>query len=134
MTEKSNQKWYHFNAEGLILGRLSTQTADLLRGKGKPGFRPNLDQGDFVVITNASKIVLTGSKMDQKVYRHHTGYLGNLKTKTVKEMIEEKPDEIIRHAVAGMLPKNKLRDQFLSRLKVYAGSKHPHLNAKFVNE
>jgi len=129
---ENNRNWYLFDAKNQVLGRLSTQIADLLRGKGKPNFAPNTDIGDFVVVINAETIVLTGRKEDQKRYHHHTGYIGNLKTFTVPELRKDKPEEILIHAVAGMLPKNKLEKGFLSRLKVYAGSKHPHANVKFV--
>lgn len=130
----NNSKWHIFDANNQILGRLSTQIADLLRGKGKTTFLNRNDNGDFVVVINAEKIVLTGKKEEQKRYYKHTGYIGNLKTVTVPEMREKKPEEIIRHAVMGMLPKNKLRDNFIKRLKIYKGESHPHQNAKFVNQ
>jgi large subunit ribosomal protein L13 len=129
-----NRDWYIFDAEDLVLGRLSTEIADLLRGKKKISFRNNLDVGDFVVVINAEKIVLTGKKEEQKNYYHHTGYIGNLKTVSLSELREKHPEEIIKRAVSGMLPKNKLKKDFLQRLKVYAGKNHPHQNAKFVNE
>lgn len=127
------RNWHLFDASKFVLGRLSTETANLLRGKLKTDFANNKDVGDYVVIVNAEKINLTGKKEEQKRYYKHTGYIGNLKTKTYLEMKKSKPEEIIKHAVAGMLPKNKLRDQFLLRLKVYAGPSHPHVNIKFIN-
>lgn len=136
MTEKSNQnrEWHLFDAKGVVLGRLSTEIVDILRGKKKPSFRNHLDGGDYVVVVNADKVKLTGKKEDQKYYYRHTGYIGNLKVKSLKEMRQEKPEEIIKHSVAGMLPKNKLQDDFLSRLKIYVGAKHPHVNIEFINQ
>ena len=128
-----NRDWYFFDAAGQTLGRLSTQIADLLRGKNKVDFRPNKDGGDFVVVVNADKFVLTGKKMDQKRYYKHTGYLGNLKTDTVSELMAKHPGDVIKRAVQGMLPHNKLQDKFMARLKIYAGAEHPHNNAKFKN-
>ncbi|MFA5926813.1 MAG: 50S ribosomal protein L13 [Patescibacteria group bacterium] len=130
--KNENRNWYLFDAKEQILGRLATEVASSLRGKRKVSFRENLDNGDYVVVVNAEKIVLTGSKEENKRYYRHTGYLGNLQVTTLKEMRKEHPGEIIKHAVAGMLPKNKLRDQFLKRLKIYTGSKHPHQNVKFA--
>lgn len=131
--ETNNRNWYLFDANKKVLGRLSTEIADLLRGKKKTCFANYKDCGDYVVVVNAEKVLLTGKKEEQKRYYKHTGYLGNLKTFTVPELREKKPEEIISHAVAGMLPKNKLQDIFLSRLKIYAGSSHPHQNIKFNN-
>lgn len=135
MTNKveKNYKWYIFDAKDEVLGRLATKSANILRGKLKTEFANNLDCGDFVVVINAEKIKLTGKKEEQKRYYHHTGYIGNLKTTTLKELREDKPEDIIKKAVYGMLPKNTLRDKFMARLKVYKGSTHPHLNAKFEN-
>jgi large subunit ribosomal protein L13 len=133
MKKNDNKNWYLFDASGYRLGRLSTQIAYFLRGKGKIDFANNKDGGDYVVVTNASKILLTGKKEEQKVYYKHTGYLGNLKKTSYFELKGSNPEEIIKKAVYGMLPKNKLRDSFISRLKVYAGESHPHGNAKFVN-
>lgn len=107
------------DATGKVLGRLSTEVATILRGKDKPSFQPYLVMGDKVVIHNASKIVITGKKLDQKVYQHPTGYLGNLKTKTMKEMMEKNPAEVLIHAISGMLPKNKLRPIWLKNLEVH---------------
>lgn len=132
--ENQNRKWYIFDAKDEVLGRLSTQAANILRGKGKTDFSNNGDCGDYVVIINAEKIVLTGNKEEQKRYYKHTGYIGNLKTKTVSELRDKYPTEIIKHSVLGMLPKNKLQDRFMKRLKVYAGKEHPHQNVKFINQ
>lgn len=135
MTKSNNQnrEWYLFDAKDEVLGRLATKTADLLRGKKKPCFANHLDCGDYVVIVNAEKVLLTGKKEDQKRYYKHTGYLGNLKTSTVPELRAKNPAKIIEHAVAGMLPKNKLQDDFMSRLKIYKGKDHPHVNVTFKN-
>ena len=121
-----NRKWFVVNAEGKTLGRLSTEIARILRGKHKVTFTPHVDGGDFVVVVNADKVAVTGKKAEQKVYRHHTGYIGNLQEISYKRMLEEKPEEIITAAVRGMLPKNKLRAPMMKRLKVYAGNEHPH--------
>lgn len=133
-TKLQNKSWYLFDAKDYVLGRLSTEIANILRGKNKIEFANNSDCGDFVVILNAGKIMLTGNKETQKRYYKHTGYIGNLKTKTVTELRESKPENIIKNSVYGMLPKNKLRDNFMSRLKVYSGTTHPHQNVKFVNQ
>ena len=125
-----NKKWFVVDAEGKTLGRLSTEIASVLRGKHKVTFTPHVDGGDFVVVLNAEKIVVTGKKAEQKVYRHHTGWIGNLKEISYKRMLEEKPEEIITAAVRGMLPKNKLRSPMMTRLKVYAGNEHPHAAQK----
>lgn len=133
ITSNQNRQWYKYDAKNEVLGRLSTKIADILRGKKKVSFANNADGGDYVVVLNAEKIVLTGNKEDQKRYYKHTGYIGNLKTKTVPELRAKTPEKIIEHSVFGMLPKNKLRDQFMKRLKVYAGKDHPHKNIKFIN-
>jgi large subunit ribosomal protein L13 len=135
MTTKTqiNREWYIFDAKDKILGRLSTEVADLLRGKKKVDFDNAVDSGDCVVIINAEKIVLTGKKEESKRYYKHTGYIGNLKTTTVPELRESKPEQILKHAIYGMLPKNTLRDKKIKRLKIYAGTTHPHQNVKFVN-
>ena len=125
-----NRKWFVVDAEGKTLGRLSTEIASVLRGKHKVTFTPHVDGGDFVVVLNAEKIVVTGKKAEQKVYRHHTGWIGNLKEISYKRMLAEKPEEIILTAVRGMLPKNKLRSPMMKRLKVYAGNEHPHAAQK----
>ncbi len=134
LKNNQNKDWYLFDAKGKVLGRLATEIADILRGKKKVDFAPNKDGGDFVVVINADQFILTGKKEDQKRYYHHTGYLGNLKTMTVEDMKTQKPGEILKLAVKGMLPKNKLEDVFMARLKVYADENHPHTNIKFKNQ
>jgi large subunit ribosomal protein L13 len=118
--------WYVVDASGQVLGRLATQIATLLRGKHKPTFTPHLDGGDFVIVTNAEKIRVTGHKADQKVYYRHTGYPGGLKMTSYKMMREKHPDRILRQAVKGMLPKNRLGRRLMTKLKIYAGPHHPH--------
>ncbi len=120
------RKWHHVNAEGKVLGRLATEIADRLRGKNKPTFSNFIDNGDFVVVTNADKIRLTGRKWDQKTYYHHTGYIGSLKEINAKDLLVKHPTALLMKAVKGMLPKNKLGRQQLKKLKLYAGSDHPH--------
>lgn len=120
------RKWFVIDAEGKVVGRLATEIASRLRGKHKPIFTPHADTGDFIIVINAEKIVLTGRKMDMKKYYHYSGYIGGLKEITARKQLEKKPEEIITHAVKGMLPKNSLGRRMLSKLKVYAGSKHPH--------
>jgi len=132
--KNENREWYLFDAKDFTLGRLSTEIANIIRGKGKTIFRNNQDVGVYVVVINADKIALTGDKENQKVYHRHTGYLGHLKTTSLSEMRKTKPEFIIKHAVLGMLPKNKLRDDFVSRLKIYNNNKHPHQNVKFKNQ
>jgi len=121
-----DRKWWLINADGKILGRLATEVADLLRGKNKPTYVDFLDSGDFVVIINAAKIQVTGKKLEQKKYYSHTGYPGGIKEKTLKELLDQKPEDVIRKAVWGMLPKNKLNRAIHKKLKVYAGPDHPH--------
>lgn len=121
-----DRKWYLINAEGKVLGRVATEAVNLLRGKNKPTFSPSIDNGDFVVIINADKVVTTGSKEENKVYYSHSWYPGGLKSKTLKELREDNPVEPLKRAVKGMLPKNKLADQMIIRLKLYVGDKHPH--------
>jgi len=125
-TISQNRKWYLIDATDKILGRLATKVANLLRGKDKPAFVPHLDLGDNVVIINASKIRVTGRKMDQKIYYHYTGYPGGLREKKLKDLMKEKPEEVIKRAVTGMLPNNKLKSLWLKKLHVYAGEEHPH--------
>ena len=120
------RKWYVVDAEGKTLGRLASEIAKVLRGKHKPIYTPHVDTGDFVIVINAEKIEVTGKKRDQKMYRWHTGYVGHLKERSFKEMLDKKPEEIIRSAVKGMLPKNSLGRQMLTKLKVYAGPEHKH--------
>jgi large subunit ribosomal protein L13 len=118
--------WYVVDAEGQTLGRLATQIADVLRGKRKPQYTPHVDTGDFVVVVNAEKIAVTGNKLDQKIYYRHSGYPGGLKERTLREQLERRPTEVLRKAVKGMLPKNRLAAQQLTKLKIYAGPEHPH--------
>lgn len=120
------RKWYVVDATDKVLGRLATQIAAYLRGKHKPQFTPNVDTGDFVVVINAEKVRLTGKKLDQKVYYHHTGYPGGLKAETARQRLQRKPEEIIKDAVWGMLPKNRLGRKLFKKLKVYRGPEHPH--------
>lgn len=124
--EELEPKWYLVNAEGRVLGRLSTELAKILKGKNKPSYTPHLDTGDFVIVVNAGKVALTGKKMKEKIYYRHTGYPGGIRQMTAGELIAKKPAEIIRMAVKGMLPKNSLGRQMLRKLKVYAGPDHPH--------
>jgi large subunit ribosomal protein L13 len=120
------RKWYVVDAEGKTLGRLATQIADTLRGKRKPEYTPHVDTGDFVVVVNAEKIVATGKKRDEKMYHRHSGYPGGLRSRTLGEMLERRPTEVIRKAVKGMMPRNRLSRAQLTKLKVYAGPEHPH--------
>jgi large subunit ribosomal protein L13 len=124
--ETIQRNWYLIDAEGKVLGRLASEVACRLRGKTKPEFIPYLDTGDFVVVVNAEKVLLTGKKMDQKVYYRHSGYIGGLKTITARQLSAKKPEELIRHAVKGMLPKNNLGRKLNKKLKVYSGPHHPH--------
>jgi len=128
--ETIERKWYVVDAEGLTLGRLTSAVASVLRGKNKPTFTPHIDTGDYVIIVNAEKIAVTGKKMDQKIYYTHSDYVGGLKTATLREMIEKKPEQVIRLAVKGMLPKGPLGNQMLTKLHVYAGAEHPHAAQK----
>jgi large subunit ribosomal protein L13 len=120
------RRWYVVDAKDAVLGRLATKIATYLRGKNKPVFTPNVDTGDFIIVINAEKIRLTGRKLDNKVYYHHTGYIGGIKAQTAKTMIDKSPEKIIEKAVWGMLPKNTLGKQMLKKLKVYKGAEHPH--------
>jgi large subunit ribosomal protein L13 len=118
--------WYVVDASGKTLGRLATQIADTLRGKRKPTYTPHIDTGDFVVVVNAEKVAVTGNKRAAKLYHHHSGYPGGLRTRTFAEMINRRPEEVLRLAVKGMMPRNRLARQQLTKLKIYAGSEHPH--------
>ncbi len=120
------RKWWLINAEGKVLGRLATEISILLRGKKKPEFVNFMDSGDFVVVINAEKVNITGKKIEQKKYYSHSGYPGGLKETTLKELLEKKPEEVIRRAVRGMIPKNKLGRAVYKKLKVYCGPHHPH--------
>mgnify|MGYP002536372222 CR=1 FL=1 len=121
-----DRKWYVVDAEGKTLGRLASEVAKVLRGKNKPIFTPHIDTGDYVIVVNAEKIKVTGKKLDQKIYYHHSGYVGGLKQTKYRKLIAEKPEFAIRHAVVGMLPKGPLGRQMAKKLKVYAGPTHPH--------
>ncbi|KAK0522165.1 54S ribosomal protein L23, mitochondrial [Tilletia horrida] len=118
--------WHHVSAKDRVLGALAANIATTLMGKHKPTYDPSVDNGDYVVVTNARHVTVTGKKADQIVYRHHTMYPGGLKERTYKEMMKKKPDEIIRKAVSGMLPKNKLRERRLERLKIFPDDEHPY--------
>jgi large subunit ribosomal protein L13 len=120
------RRWLLVDAEGRTLGRLATQIADVLRGKNKPVYTPHVDTGDFVVVVNAEKIAVTGKKLDEKMYYRHSGYLGGLRQRTLREQLDRRPTEVLRLAVKGMLPKNRLARQQLTKLKIYAGPEHPH--------
>ena len=120
------QKWWLVNAEGRILGRMATEIADLIRGKRKPQFTSHLDTGDFVVVINAEKIKVTGRKLEQKKYYHHSLYPGGIKEITLKDLLATKPEEVIKNAVWGMVPKGKLGRALYKKLKVYRGPSHPH--------
>ncbi len=123
---KVEKKWYLVNAENRILGRLASQIAIRLRGKHKPIFTPHADTGDFIVVINAEKVALTGSKWDNKLYYRYSGYVGGLKKISAKQLLEKKPEEVLRLAVRGMLPKNSLGRRQLKKLKIYSGPNHPH--------
>src|SRR5881409_4381742 len=120
------RNWLVVDASGQTLGRLATQIADALRGKRKPEYTPHCDVGDFVIVVNAEKISVTGNKRQEKMYHRHSGYPGGLKSRTLNDMLERRPEEVIRLAVKGMLPKNRLARKQLTKLKVYAGPEHPH--------
>lgn len=124
--ENRQRDWYVVDAEGQTLGRLATGIADVLRGKRKPEYTPHCDTGDFVVVVNAEKVTVSGRKREQKTYYRHTGYPGGLRSRTLAEMLERRPEEVLRKAVKGMLPRNRLARTQLAKLKVYAGPDHPH--------
>ncbi len=124
------RKWYVIDATDLVLGRLSTEVATLLRGKHKPTFTPHVDCGDYVVIVNAEKVALTGSKLDDKIYYHHSGYPGGLKSRTAKRMLELQPQKVLEKSIRGMLPKNRLGEAMYKKLFVYVGPEHPHQGQK----
>ena len=118
--------WYVVDADGQTLGRLATRIADTLRGKRKPTYTPHIDTGDFVVVVNCERIRVTGNKLQEKRYYRHSGYPGGLRERTLAEQLQRRPEEVIRHAVRGMLPKNRLGRAQLGKLKIYSGSEHPH--------
>jgi large subunit ribosomal protein L13 len=121
-----DRRWFVIDAKDAVLGRLAVKVATCLRGKNKPVFTPNVDTGDFVIVVNAGKVRLTGKKITDKVYYHHSGYIGGIKAETAKELLENKPEQIIEKAVWGMLPKNRLGRTMIKKLKVYKGAEHPH--------
>jgi len=120
------REWYLVDADGKTLGRLATQIADTLRGKNKPQYTPHVDTGDVVVVVNAEKIAVTGKKLDEKLYRRHSGYPGGLKERPLREELARRPTEVLRKAVKGMMPRNRLARAQLTKLKIYAGPEHPH--------
>lgn len=120
------RRWVHIDADGQVLGRLATRVAEILRGKDKPNYTPHLDLGDHVVITNAAKVKITGRKLDQKKYVRYSGYPGGLKVKSMRSVFETKPEDVLMRAIRGMIPHTKLGRQQLRKLRVYAGSEHPH--------
>ncbi len=126
----ADRRWYVVDAGGRTLGRLATGIANILRGKHKPTFTPHVDSGDFVVVVNAAQVRLTGRKLEDKVYHRHTGYPGGIRTATASRVLRERPERVLRSAVVGMLPKNRLGRQLATKLKIYAGSEHPHAAQK----
>ena len=124
--DKIERKWYVVDAEGCTLGRLASGVASVLRGKNKPQFTPHVDTGDYVIIVNADKVKVTGKKMDQKIYYHHSDYVGGMKETTLKEMMAKKPEKVLELAVKGMLPKGPLGRTMIKKLHVYAGAEHAH--------
>ena len=128
--ETQQRKWYVVDAEGKVLGRLASRVARLIMGKGKPDWTPHVDCGDHVVVVNAAKVRVTGRKLDQKVYRRHTGYPGGLKEVTLGKLIAERPTRVIEEAVHGMVPKGRLGRRMVTKLKVYPGAEHPHAAQK----
>ena len=127
------KKWHLIDANDKVLGRLATEIANLLRGKNKPIFTPHMDSGDYVVVVNADKVVLTGGKLEKKMYYRHSGYVGGLKKATAKEILQKRPENLIRFAVKGMLPKTSLGRRQLTKLKIYAGPDHRHQAQKLEN-
>jgi len=128
--DKLEKKWYVVDASGMVLGRLASEVASILRGKNKPEFTPNVDTGDYVIVVNADKIKVTGKKLEQKIYYRHSDYVGSLKETTLKEMLAKHPERVIEFAVKGMLPKGPLGREMITKLHVYAGAEHPHAAQK----
>ena len=120
------RKWYVVDAEGMVLGRLASQVANILRGKHKPIYTPHVDTGDYVIVVNADKIILTGKKLDQKIYYHHSGYVGGLKETKYRNLMADKPEFALRHAVVGILPKSPLGRKMATKMHVYSGAEHEH--------
>ena len=127
---KVERKWYVVDATGYTLGHLASEVAKVLRGKNKPIFTPHIDTGDYVIIVNAEKIKVTGKKLDQKIYYHHSDYVGGMKETTLREMLAKKPEKVVELAVKGMLPKGPLGREMFTKLHVYAGAEHPHTAQK----
>ena len=127
---KVERKWYVVDATGYTLGRLASEVAKVLRGKNKPIFTPHIDTGDYVIIVNAEKIKVTGKKLDQKIYYHHSDYVGGMKETTLRELLAKKPEKVVELAVKGMLPKGPLGREMFTKLHVYAGAEHPHTAQK----
>ena len=128
--DEIQRKWYIIDAEGKPLGRVATEAAKLLRGKHKPTYTPNMDAGDHVIIINCSKVILTGHKLDQKVYRHHSGYIGGMKEIVARDLLSTNPEKAMMHAVKGMLPHNSLGRQMVKKLRLYAGAEHENIAQK----
>jgi len=128
--EEASRRWFLVDAEGKVLGRLATRVARIITGKDKPDWTPHVDCGDHVVVINAEKVRVTGRKLEQKVYRHHTGYLGGLKEVTLAKQLAEHPERVIEDAVQGMCPKGRLGRRMVTKLKVYRGAEHPHAAQK----
>ena len=126
----ADRKWFIADADGRVVGRLATRIADVLRGKHKPTFTPHVDTGDFVVVVNAAKVRLTGAKLENKVYRRHTGWPGGIRAATAARVLSERPEEVLRSAIVGMLPKNRLGRQLATKVKIYSGAEHPHAAQK----
>lgn len=122
----AQRKWFIVDAQGRVLGRMATEIGKVLRGKHKPTYTPNMDAGDFVIVVNARGIKLTGKKLEDKIYYRHTEYPGGIRERSATEMLNEKPEQLVRLAVKGMLPKNRLSRKLMTKLKVYAGAEHPH--------
>lgn len=129
-TELENKKWYIIDAANKPLGRVATEAAKLLRGKHKPTYTPNMDAGDHVIILNSKEIILTGKKLDQKIYRHHSGYIGGMKETTARVMMDKNPEKVMMLAIKGMLPKNSLGRQMIKKVRIYAGSEHENIAQK----
>ena len=125
-TKEVTRDWYLVDAENQVLGRIATTIANVLRGKNKPAYTPSVDTGELIIVVNAEKIALSGNKLADKMYYSHSGYPGGIKSITAGKLLDKKPEDIIKHAVKGMLPKNKLARHMLSKLKIYSGSEHPH--------
>ena len=125
-TALAERRWFIVDAEGRVVGRLATQIANVLRGKHKPSFTPHVDSGDFVVVINAAKVRLSGRKLEDKLYIHHTGWPGGIKRTTAGRVMQERPERVLRSAVTGMLPKNRLGRKLATKLKIYRGTEHPH--------